>query len=229
LLIYHTETAKKLRVLTVSRGLVALSLIAGTLFPLAEASAVSPSAQVFAKGICVALLALAALLRARSTDTALLAGIMAAGTLGDVLLELPEGFAAGAAAFALGHVIAIILYRRNAAPFAFGWRAALAAALLAIGAVAPWLMLPAGQTRIGVAIYGILLSAMAASAVLSRFPRIVPLGAIMFLLSDALIGARIGGALPHSTALGCAIWWLYYFGQFAIFAGVSRALAHAHD
>jgi uncharacterized membrane protein YhhN len=206
------------------RALVVLSLIAGVLYPLAEPTLAALPAKVTAKGICVGLIAAAAALRARDTDGWLLAGMLAAGTLGDVLLAVPGLFAAGAGAFAIGHGLAIILYRRNRATGAVASRKLTALALLAVGLLTPWLMLPPGPARIGVAIYAALLGAMAATATLSRFAAIVPLGAVMFLVSDALIGARLGHVIADGTASGLAVWWLYYFGQLLIFTGVRRTL-----
>ena len=70
---------------------------------------------------------------------------------------------------------------------------------------------------------GQLLTAMTAAAFASRFDRRVPLGALMFLVSDALIAVRM--QQPGSgLALGLAVWWLYYFGQFLIFWFVAKAI-----
>jgi uncharacterized membrane protein YhhN len=207
------------------RILVGLSLVVGIVYPLVEPALAGGVASVALKGACVGLLAVAAARTARGTDGWLLAGVMAAGTLGDILLGLPGLFAVGAGAFAVGHLLAIILYRRNAAAPRAPVRLAIAAVLLAIGLITPWLMLPPGAARTGIAVYAALLAAMAAAATLSRFAAIVPLGAVMFLVSDALIGARLGHVIANDTASGLAVWWLYYFGQLLIFIGVRRALS----
>ena len=65
--------------------------------------------DIAAKGIGVAALAVIA----ASSRHWWLAAIMAAGALGDMLLELPGGLVPGGGAFAAGHVIAIIFYTRN--------------------------------------------------------------------------------------------------------------------
>ena len=66
---------------------------------------------------------------------------------------------------------------------------------------------------------------MAACAWLSRFPRYwTGLGAIMFLVSDLLIFARMGRIEP-SFAVGLAVWGLYFAGQTMICLGVSGRLA----
>ena len=92
------------------RVLIGASLLLGSVYPLIEAQ-LAQFAGLVLKGSCVGLLALAAILWARSTDGWLLAGVMAAGTAGDVLLGI--SFETGAAAFGVGHILAITLYLRN--------------------------------------------------------------------------------------------------------------------
>ena len=78
---------------------------------------------------------------------------------------------------------------------------------------------------IGLAVYAALLTLMAVSALISRFPNhSVGIGAVLFLISDALIVARMG-PLADVTGINLAVWLLYYFGQLLICVGVSRALA----
>ena len=206
-------------------ALVVVSIVAGATYPLLDTWLLTALAGTVLKGAGVGLLALAATARARSADGRLLAAVLAAGATGDVLLDLPGGFVAGAAAFAAGHLLAIILYLRHRDRAAAGWRWLAAGALLGTGLAAPVVLLAAGPQRTGIQVYALLLCAMAAAALLSRFRRDrVALGAAMFVASDALIGARLGGALPATLAVSLAIWWLYYLGQLAIFAGVSEGL-----
>lgn len=174
------------------------------------------------KGAGVGLLAVYAALKARSADGWLLAAVMALGTLGDVLL-VTSGLTIGALAFLAGHVTAIVLYARNrrrASPLVF-----LAATALIPVVTGVAFHLPADRAGApGIALYSLGLSTMAASALLSRFPRgQVGLGALMFVVSDLLIFAR-GGLVPATFATGLAVWGLYYLGQLLICLGVSRAL-----
>jgi uncharacterized membrane protein YhhN len=78
-----------------------------------------------------------------------------------------------------------------------------------------------------VAAYALGLSAMAATAGLSRFPRgRVALGALMFLASDLLIFARSGPLAGQAAAVvGFLVWGLYFAGQTLICLGVTRTLA----
>lgn len=199
--------------------LVVASIAIGSAYPLIEPQLTLLPA-VGLKGLGVGLLAVTALLAARNTDGWLLAGVMAAGTAGDVLLAMPGRFIQGAAAFGVGHLLAIALYLRHRQRPLRAIPALTAAALIVTGVVLPRQLVPGDA---GLAVYALLLTGMTAAAFASRFDRRVPLGALMFLVSDALIAVRMqhpGGGM----ALGLAIWWLYYFGQLLIFTRVSRAV-----
>lgn len=200
--------------------LAAMSLVVGLTYPLIWDHLPAP-ATIAVKGAAVGLLALAAALQARNVDGRLLAGVMALGATGDVLLEI--SLAAGAAAFAAGHVAAILLYRRNRRAEADQKDMAIAALILLAAAAVPALLLQ-GRAEAGpFTAYALLLGAMAASAWLSRFPRgLVALGALMFLASDMLIALRMGSDI---AGLGPPIWLLYFVGQLLIFLGVFASLA----
>lgn len=198
------------------RGLVAIlgaSIAVALLYPLLWSPGAASALEIAVKGTPVALLALAAALRARSLDGWLLAAVMALGATGDVLLEV--AFTAGAAAFALGHVVAMWLYLRNRRESGL----AIPAAIFLFALVTPSLLLPPGADRIGFTVYASLLGAMAAAAWLSRFPR-ARLGALLFLASDMLIAWRMGWP-DRPLWLGLAIWWLYYAGQLLVWLGVT--------
>ena len=203
--------------------LLLASLSAALAYPLLWDAGLGDAALILLKGAGVGLLALLAATQARSTDGWLLAAVMAFGALGDMLLEI--SFEVGAAAFALGHVVAIALYRRNrrASPSTSQWL--LAAALPLFGAAMPLLLLGSGSPQlIGFTIYSLLLTSMAAAAWLSRFPLYrTGLGALLFVVSDTLIAARVG-PLGNAAWASYAIWLLYYLGQLLIFLGVSATL-----
>jgi len=70
---------------------------------------------------------------------------------------------------------------------------------------------------------------MAAAAWTSRFPRfVVGLGAVLFVVSDLLIFARLG-PLAGATWVGFGVWTLYFGGQLLICLGVSGTLASPHS
>lgn len=198
----------------------AASLVFGLGYPLLWGSALGPGAMIALKGAGVGLLALAAAMRARSADAWLLALVLALGALGDVLLEID--FAAGAGAFAAGHIVAIILYLRNQRAAAGLLDRAVATAVPAGSAVLPFLLLSGRPEAVAFTVYGALVGAMAAAAWTSRFPRLLAgAGALLFVASDMLIAVRIASGAEW---LGLAIWLLYYVGQLMIFLGVSSSL-----
>lgn len=198
-------------------GLVALSVAAGLAYPMIDGR-FGPGVDMAAKGLCVGALAVSALVG----NYRWLAAILAAGTLGDVLLEVPGGLIAGGAAFAAGHAIAIVYYLRNRRPALSGgdWRTA--AALVLYGALMPTLVLRSFDAAMTV--YALLLGAMAAAALVSRFPRQwAAMGAVLFIVSDTLLIMRTGGRYVAAPAVhGLMVWYFYYLGQLGIFIGVAR-------
>jgi uncharacterized membrane protein YhhN len=199
------------------------AIAAGVSYMLSWGLALPPGAATAWKGAGVALLGLHAATRARSPDGWLLVAVMALGAAGDVLLEV-VGLQRGAVAFLAGHLVAIWLYWRNRRPRLSGGEWAAAALLIPATVAVAW-RLPADRAMApGVALYALSLSAMAAAAFLSRFPRRrVALGALMFLVSDLLIFAR-AGPLHGRPWVGDAVWILYFSGQTLICLGVADAL-----
>ncbi len=207
-------------------ALAALSLLFGLAFPFLAPGLAAP-APLLLKGAGVALLALAAAaLPPRGHWW--LATIMAAGSAGDMLLELPGGLMIGGASFALGHVIAMVFYTRQRSASRVADRL-VAAALIGWGLAMPSLLLPAGAPLAMVTLYAVLLCGMAATALLSRFPRwLTGLGALLFVVSDTLLVMRLGGrVMGGAEAHGLAVWISYYLGQFLIFAGIALGLVRA--
>ncbi len=201
-----------------ARWTLIASVIAGVTYVATWGRGLPPMADIAWKGAGVALLAVHAALRARSLDGWLLAAVMALGAGGDVLLET-HGLTVGAVSFLLGHVVASGLYLRRRKPGQW------APVLLIPIVVATAFALPHDRSGApGIALYTLFLATMAATALMSRFPfRTVGLGALMFVVSDLLIFARLG-PLPRVFAVNLAVWGLYYFGQLLICVGVAREL-----
>lgn len=162
----------------------------------------------------LALLALWAAGAARGRDGWLIVAVLALGALGDLVLEF--GRVAGGIVFLLGHLVAVLLYRRNAR--GSGGVVGLAiAGVIAAGAFA--LTHDAGAT-----LYALGLGAMTGSAWASRFPRDrVALGALVFAGSDLLIFAQ-DRVLAGSIVPAVLIWPLYFAGQALIAYGVVTTL-----
>ncbi len=198
-----------------ARWTLIASIIAGVSYVATWVLALPPGVETVWKGAGVALLAAHAALRAKSLDGWLLTAVMAFGAGGDVLLET-HGLTVGAVSFLVGHVVATFLYLRHHRP------GAVAPLILIPGVVWASRLLSSGNN--GVTAYSVFLAGMAATALMSRFPRkMVGLGALMFVVSDLLIFARTG-PLPDTLVTGLAVWGLYYFGQLLICLGVAREL-----
>ncbi|MCW3836867.1 lysoplasmalogenase family protein [Sphingomonas canadensis] len=177
------------------------------------------------KGACVGLLAIWALLRApRTLSGRLIVLVLALGAAGDILLET-HGLTTGALAFLGGHIAAVVLYLRNR-----GGGELIVAGLVALGvAVVAWLAPYDRSAAPGIALYAAGLGAMAGTALISRFPRmLVGLGALLFVLSDLLIFWRMGW-LMKSPVPGMLIWPTYAGGQALIAWGVVTTLVRERE
>lgn len=198
------------------------SILGGVSYIAAWSLALPQPLELAWKGTGVGLLAVYAALQARDRDGWLLTAVMTLGFLGDVLLGVQ--FIVGAVAFLIGHIVAIGLYLTNRRPALTRSQRALAL-LLVPAAVVIAFLLPADRAAApGVAFYTLDLSLMAATAWTSRFPRFqVGIGALLFLVSDLVIFAKMG-PLPDTFLTGLAVWVPYYAGQLLICVGVVGAL-----
>ena len=174
----------------------------------------------------VGLLALWAAANARSTDGKLIAAALAFGAFGDWLLDA-AGMLPGAAAFATGHLIAIILYMRNRRPSLTASQKLLGWVLVPLAILIAWGLTRGAEVhQMGAAIaYTGGVAIMAATAWTSRFPRYrTGIGAMMFLASDLFIFAGEGGALSKDARIWL-VWPLYFAGQALIAWGVVSTLS----
>lgn len=212
------------RRITLPNLVLAASVVAGVSYVASWGLELSTPASLTWKGLGVGLLAVYAALKARDLNGWLLTAVMTFGMLGDVLLGV--NFIVGALAFLVGHLIAIGLYLRNRRKVVQKSQLALAVVLVPATVFISY-MLPADRAGApGVALYSLGLALMAATAWTSRFPRFtVGIGAMMFLVSDLLIFARMG-PLPDNFAVGLGVWGLYYGGQLLICMGAVGAIEH---
>jgi uncharacterized membrane protein YhhN len=177
---------------------------------------------LLAKGASVGLLVLYVLLRVprgkHRADGFLLATALALAAAGDVAIELD--FMTGGAFFAAAHVVAVGLYLRNRHKRPSPTQKLIGAALLIGTPLVSYLL--SGETQI--AIYAAFLGGMASAAWMSHYPRYrVGTGAVLFVVSDWLIFARMG---PYYLAPlpDLLIWPLYYVGQVMIATGIVQCL-----
>lgn len=170
------------------------------------------------KGLGVGFLAVFAALAAHNRAGWMIAAVLAFGAAGDVVLDI--NFMMGAVLFALGHVVAIMLYWQERRPELSQSQRGLSRVVAVVPPLIAWLL----THRTDVVFYTILLSIMACLAWRSRFSRYsVGLGAMAFVASDLLIFARMGPLADQHWA-SLAIWTLYFGGQYLIAIGVVSGL-----
>lgn len=211
------------RALIEKRPWLVASLVAGVSYWLAAKGHVPGLWLILWKGAGVAMLAAYAWAHHPSRNAHLLALVMALGAVGDMALEI--SFTGGAVAFMLGHIVGIALYLQHRRDNPTGSQKAAAVATLIGVPLIAWQLSRAPD----VALYALSLAGMAAAAWMSSFPRYrVGLGAMLFVVSDLLIFARMG-PLAGSVIPDLLIWPLYYFGQFLICTGVIKTLRARGD
>lgn len=172
----------------------------------------------------VGLLAVWAAANAREKNGWLIAAALGFGALGDYLLDA-KGLEVGAAAFAVGHIIAIILYLTNRRATMTPSQRLLGWLTMPATLVIVWAMLSPAAGWWHAAVYSLFVAAMAAAAWTSRFPRYrTGIGAMMFLASDLFIFAGEGGVLSKDVTMWL-VWPLYFGGQALIAWGVVSTLA----
>lgn len=207
-----------------ARWLWLLALAGGVSFMLAVVQRLDGPAIWAWKTTGVGFLALWAAANARERHGWLIAAALGFGALGDYLLDA-KGLVAGAAAFAVGHVVAIALYLMNRrtqttpSQRLLGWLTMPATLAIVWGMLSP----AAGWWH--AAVYSLFVAAMAAAAWTSRFPRYCTgIGAMLFLASDLFIFAGEGGVLGKDVTMWL-VWPLYFAGQALIAWGVVGTLA----
>lgn len=175
------------------------------------------------KGAAVACLAAYALHRGVGHNATILTIALALSAIGDMGMEL--SMEAGGTLFFLSHLAAITLYLQNLRKHPTFSQKALAVTLLIGTPFLSWQL----SHDMQVALYGLALGGMAATAWMSRFTRYrVGIGAVLFVVSDLLIFSRLGpfdlGVLPDLL-----IWPVYYSAQFLIATGVVQTLRRDHE
>lgn len=160
------------------------------------------------KGACVGTMALWAAMQARNSDGWLITAFLAFGALGDFTINIIS-LQAGAVAFALGHLCAIVLFARNRRSNPSRSQIALAIVLApAAIAIVYFLVSHRPEWWQGVA-YIAFAAVMAAMAWRSRFPRYrCGIGAVLFVVCDIIILAEAAGQISH--AVGQLLIWPMY-------------------
>lgn len=145
--------------------------------------------------------------------------------MGDWALSAPydNSFLMGMAAFFVAQICFIWTYLQRARPLSeLDLQRWLAIALIAlfVATMAAIILPRTGAMALPVAAYYLAVSLMAITAFIVRVPRWTRLGALLFLLSDSLIGAdKFLAPVEHRHLL---VMGTYYAGQFLIFYGLAK-------
>lgn len=181
--------------------------------------------MAIAKTLPIALLAA----YAAFSKASLLTLALIVSACGDFALALtPPAREAGMAFFGAAHLTYVALFALVIARQ--GWRRdglVLSGALIAFGAAMfIWLRPGLGEMAGPVSAYLAVIVLMASLAALANAPRLVVIGAVLFVISDALIAAGWFRGLEVRSGIfdlhGAAIWITYYLAQTAIALGVVR-------
>ncbi len=142
---------------------------------------------------------------------------------GDLLLELDGLFLAGMASFALAHVCFITWFVRCGAIQRLRERPVVAVALVVAAVVLValvWGGIDDPVVRAVIPVYALLLSGTAATAIVTG--PVAGVGAVMFLVSDALIALTEFDRVDTTTASHLAIMVLYLGAIALLTLGASR-------
>ncbi|SDD79501.1 MULTISPECIES: lysoplasmalogenase [Kordiimonas] len=182
---------------------------------------------VLTKASAVTFLALFVAVNIRTFGHALLFFALLASVAGDVLLAIPtepagQAFLRGLMGFMAAHVFFIVLYMTNRQPMGDvrTLPVRLSSLLWLFAFISGYMLYDSlGDMRMYVYAYTAVLTAMATSALLSKFPfRLTGIGAVLFVASDAALGARQFMSVPEYV--GYFVWASYYAAQLMMTLGV---------
>lgn len=177
--------------------------------------------SVVLKALCIAPLALIALRLLNQPDNWLLGGALGFSTLGDIFLDLSGLFVQGLGAFLIAHLIYSALFARNGQR-SLRLTSNQVTSLLALSlyslALTTWLWPGLGKLAVPVLLYVCAITLMLALAIVARFRQSwIVWGALLFLISDSLIGiSKFKTPVPLRDYL---VWATYYLGQCGIALG----------
>lgn len=205
---------------TLGQIIMLVSILVAILYPFN----IIPFNPILVKGSAVGLLAVYTLFRVASFDHLLLIIALIAGAAGDMHLELqvPDAFVSGLKNFLVGHIFYMLIFWRNRlSAFEVSQSRMNLASLLwfgvAIGAI--WVWPDIVQSKLHLAAYTLGIIGMATAALISRYPvKLVGTGAILFIISDAMIGGNLMFVMPQWVMY--LVWPTYYLAQLLITAGI---------
>jgi uncharacterized membrane protein YhhN len=162
--------------------------------------------------------------------SALLGMALLLGALGDLLLGVThlgplnseQLFLFGLVSFLVGHLVYIVMFRREPrAKLTFPRALGILAVVIALSSMLSLLYKSLGPLLIPVVVYALVLATMAISARLAELGNpLAASGALFFVASDAMLAiAKFRSPFFASAAL---IWITYYLAQLLIYLGVAR-------
>jgi uncharacterized membrane protein YhhN len=180
-----------------------------------------------AKTLAVAMLAI---LAAMQGGPLLLVAALALSAIGDAFLSRKgdRPFLAGLAGFLLAHLAYALLFftAGEGIPILLHepWRGVIGVAMLAGTSIFILRLRPVvpGEMRDAVTIYGLAILSMGFASLVMPGPWVV-LGAVLFMLSDAVLAAEkfvLSGDTGTRRGMRHAVWVLYYLAQLARTLGV---------
>ena len=160
----------------------------------------------------------------------LLAIALSISAWGDLLLDLKhlgsfgrvQLFLFGLVSFLIAHLFYVVLFLKSRSHDRVSAIRKLACAVLVLVALATMRILWPGlaEMRTPVLVYSAVLTTMAVTAQLSRFSKLVAIGALSFFASDTMLAMDIFGHPFHGSRT--LVWITYYAAQAMIAVGVSR-------
>ena len=210
------------RALAEKRPFLLFSVIAALAFYYLQATNLPELYLIPIKGFAVGFLAIYAWLRHQSGDSHRLALALVVAAVADMAMEMD--LRVGAAVFFVFHMLAVSVFMNHSRGKLHGQDQWTFLSILILPPLIGY-FLPYDRTIAWVvAIYGVALGLMAASAWMSDFPKMrVAAGALLFVISDMLIFAELG-PLSGSVIPVYLVWPIYYLGQFLITVGVVTTL-----
>ncbi|MFB0611477.1 lysoplasmalogenase family protein [Aurantiacibacter poecillastricola] len=230
------------RALAEKRPFLLLSVVAALSFYYLQATNLPELFLIPIKGFAVGFLAIYAYLRHGSADSRRLALALGVAAMADMAIEgsrlpvvllvpdlevwLPAQFdlIVGGALFFVFHMLAVSVFMQHSRGKLHGRDQWIFLAILMLPPLIGYFLPYDRSFGWMVAIYGVALGLMAASAWMSDFPRMrVAAGALLFVVSDLLLFAELG-PLSGSLVPEYLVWPIYYLGQFLITVGVVTTL-----
>ncbi len=221
---------------TTERALFVVSVLCGVSYlftPSFFSGAMRPFWPVNAaiKTLAVATLAGLAFRQLVGREKILLTTALAFSSLGDLFLALRNGnyFVFGLSSFLVAHLFFIALWRRSwSQPLRPTTKQKIIVALLVLFLLTMlgW-MLPIPGLSVPVAVYMCVLTAMVICAALADFKTDwIWAGAILFLLSDSIIGLNTFKHIVQGNLAAFLIWSTYYAAQYFMTFGFFGARQH---